>query len=494
MTAWCENKRVLVEEQAGFRAHRHCADHMLSLVEIIRMRKRKHLPTFCAFIDLRKAYDRVMRNGLWLKLAEAGVHGRMFRVLHQMYDEVWSAVLVDDVASDWFKLRIGLRQGCVLSPLLFDIFINGVANDLNVKGLGVPVDASLRLSILLFADDLVLIASTPGDLQRMLDEVSQYCSKWRSDVNLKKTEVVIFGDPRKPVPQFFLHGVALKVVKSYKYLGLDVYVSLRWTQMRSRLYAKARAKVASAFGMANCAHVLNVEFGIQLWKSIVRPILEYGCEIWGDSTWKQGEELQKLVAKRILRCPMNMADEAALGELGFWTLKARSDMLRLRYWGELINMSLERIPKCVYNASKRVFEHELRHLLFRPPPVFVGTEREQKQQQRAYLAPVVHARQTNWCFCTFELLQRYGLDQYWDSEDVGRSWHRQVFKAVQMVEEREWRARMELKPKLRTYRRLKSKLKCEQYLVRSDGEKRVYDLFKLRCGTNLLRVDTAMIV
>jgi hypothetical protein len=292
------------------------------------------------------------------------------------------------------------------------------------------------------------------------------------------------------VPQFFLHGVALKVVKSYKYLGLDVYVSLRWTQMRSRLYAKARAKVASAFGMANCAHVLNVEFGIQLWKSIVRPILEYGCEIWGDSTWKQGEELQKLVAKRILRCPMNVADEAALGELGFWTLKARSDMLRLRYWGELINMSLERIPKCVYNASKRVFEHELRHLLFRPLPVLVGTEKEQRQQQRAYMAPVVHARQTNWCFCTFELLQRYGLDQYWDSEDVGRSWHRQVFKAVQMVEEREWRARMELKPKLRTYRRLKSKLKCEQYLVRSDGEKRVYDLFKLRCGTNLLRVDT----
>jgi hypothetical protein len=409
-----------------------------------------------------------------------------------MYDSVWSAVLVDGELSVWFSLNIGLRQGCVLSPLLFDLFINGVAEQLKAKGLGVPVLGS-HLSILLFADDIVLVASSEQELQQMLDEVGLYCSRWRCDVNARKSEVVAFGHEGVCTYGFSINGQALSVVPGYKYLGLDVYASLRWGQMQSRLYAKARAKVASAFGMANCAELLNVDFGVQLWRTLIRPILEYGVEVWGDDEWKEGEALQRMVAKRILKCAESTSDEAVLGELGWWRLKARADMLRLRFWGHLVNTPLSSITKQVYEVAKWDLEHDEAGLavLRRPLPVLDGLDVEQrKRAMHRFEKPAVEQRRRNWCFGTKELLTRYGLAEYWSAAWLPSNWDAIVFKAVKEAEEREWHAMVALRPKLRTYRLLKCELKCERYLLRSDGEKSVYDLFKLRCGTNVLRIET----
>lgn len=328
----------------------------------------------------------------------------------------------------------------------------------------------------------------------MLDKVSSYCSTWRCDVNTKKTEVAVFeADPSHPQQQqqqqWTIHGQPLKVVDKYKYLGLELYLSLRWDGMHERLYAKARAKFAKAFGMANSTRLLNVEFGVQLWKALIRPVLEYGCELWADEVWEQGEQLQRMVAKRILRCEDSTTNEAVLGELGWWTLKARSDMLRLRFWGKIVNkMGLDSVTKRVYLQSRFVFEHELRPLLIHP--VFTGTEAQQRRQQQQHRRQLKHARSTNWCFGVYEMLQKYNLIDHWDSAHVGSQWSSLVFKAIRMREQQDWLVRMNEKDKLRTYRTLKSTLRCESYLAASDGEKSAYDVFKLRSGTNVLRIET----
>ena len=77
LSSWCEQKKIFEQEQAGFRKGRTTTDHVFTLAEIIRRRKNERKPTFCCFLDIRKAYDTVWRNGLWNKLAEAGVNGNM---------------------------------------------------------------------------------------------------------------------------------------------------------------------------------------------------------------------------------------------------------------------------------------------------------------------------------------------------------------------------------------------------------------------------------
>jgi hypothetical protein len=149
----------IVEEQGGFRPRRGTDNQLFVLTETIRIRTGK--VTYAGFIDVKKAYDTVWRAGLWKRLWEEGVRGKMWRVVKGMYQTVESAVLVGDESTEWFKLEAGVRQGCVMSPILFSLFINGLARELKRKGQGVNIGGR-RVQLLLYADDIVLLAETPN--------------------------------------------------------------------------------------------------------------------------------------------------------------------------------------------------------------------------------------------------------------------------------------------------------------------------------------------
>ena len=149
--------------------------------------------TYCAFIDVKKAYDRVWRDGLWKRLFDVGVNGKMWRVVKEMYREVKSCVMVDGEQTEWFDTDMGVRQGCVISPILYSVFINGFAKQLINRGVGGVRVAVDLLRILLFADDIVLFAEDAHGLQEMLDVLEKYARKWRFEVNVKKSKVMVCG-------------------------------------------------------------------------------------------------------------------------------------------------------------------------------------------------------------------------------------------------------------------------------------------------------------
>src|SRR5690349_13488018 len=113
LTELCAEKGLLVEEQGGFRAGRSTVDQIFSLHEIVSSRKERKLATFLAFLDARRAYDRVWRDGLLLKLLEAGVDGQMFSLLRSMLASSPRQVVVDGESSDPFETTVGLPQGAV---------------------------------------------------------------------------------------------------------------------------------------------------------------------------------------------------------------------------------------------------------------------------------------------------------------------------------------------------------------------------------------------
>src|SRR3569623_1347377 len=174
---WCEERNVLEDEQAGFRMGRSTVDQTFVLSELIRARRKKGLKTYCAFLDIKKAYDKIWRDGLWKRLIEFGITGKMWRVLHNLYMVVESCVLVGADRTEWFPLEAGLRQGCILSPILFAVFIDGLARVVKTANTKQTL-ADLKVSILLFADDLVLIAHNRKELQKLLDFVFEYSQEW----------------------------------------------------------------------------------------------------------------------------------------------------------------------------------------------------------------------------------------------------------------------------------------------------------------------------
>jgi hypothetical protein len=207
----------LVDEQAGFRKGRSCMDQIFILKETLASRIDKK--TYTCFIDIRKAYDRVWRDGLWKALWDQGVNGKMWRVLRSYYAKVQSCAIVNGELTEWFDLHVGVRQGCVLSPILFDIFMDGMAREIKVCGLGVDVDGGERLACLLYADDLVLIAETKEDLQKQLDAVHEFCRKWRVELNQGKTKVVVFGSRGLQGVKLRCGEMEVEEAEEYKYLA-----------------------------------------------------------------------------------------------------------------------------------------------------------------------------------------------------------------------------------------------------------------------------------
>ena len=126
---YCERVGILPEEQSGFRPNRSTTDTMFVIRRLQELARKKRIPSYVFFIDLTKAYDSVDRTLLWTELARLGVSQKIISVIRQFHDGMRACVRLDDrVCSRWFAVEQGLRQGCVLAPLLFNIFFAAVIN------------------------------------------------------------------------------------------------------------------------------------------------------------------------------------------------------------------------------------------------------------------------------------------------------------------------------------------------------------------------------
>ena len=128
---------------------------------------------------------------LWGKLIKLGISGRMLEALKSLYNEVKCAVRINGQISDWFDVKIGLKQGCILSPLLFNIFINDLAQTVNNLECGASYGEG-DVSILLYADDIVLLSDNEAKLQRMLCCLNDYCLSWGLTINFEKSKIMHF--------------------------------------------------------------------------------------------------------------------------------------------------------------------------------------------------------------------------------------------------------------------------------------------------------------
>jgi len=483
VTRWAENSGVLAEEQAGFRKGRSTTDQLLILTEIIK--NRRPAETYCCFLDVQKAYDRVWRDGLWEKLHGYGIKGKMWRVLRSVYEAVESSVIVNDQRTRFFKVDVGLRQGCLMSPILFALYVNGLAEEIKNANVGarIIVSKSDRCGILMFADDIVLIAEDREALKMLMEISFQYSRKWRFSFNYDKCSVVIYNNERKLAPTYgscvdkctcgyhwLLGNKLIKQEYVYKYLGMELDTQLTQGEFRKRIHDKARVNVKRVWAMGMRHGSLSVLAGINLYKALVRSILEYGAEVWKDIKWEEGERIQREMGRRILRCHGKTTNEAVLGELGWWKLRARRDFLKLKYWIKICLMEDTRLVRKVYLLSR---------------------ERYLKRRTK------------NWCSDVHKLVLRYGLQPIWQDEaliknpvglnpnhSVLKYWEGVLLAKVHQKEEEDWKKGCSRKEKLRTYRTFKTKLVLENYLLSEKEKQGRYLLTKLRVGTNKLRIET----
>ena len=163
------DNEILVDEQNGFRATRSCIDHIYTLVTVLRNRKSLGKSTFLSFIDFKKAFDSVDRTLLLYKLSKIGIVGSIYNAISSLYKDPKSRVILNDISTDWFNCPVGVKQGDTMSPTLFAIYINDLAEELKQSEIGIDIDSGLIMNVLLYADDIVLLAQNENDLQSLLN-------------------------------------------------------------------------------------------------------------------------------------------------------------------------------------------------------------------------------------------------------------------------------------------------------------------------------------
>ena len=232
LSEYCERVGILPEEQSGFRPNRSTTDMMFvirRLQELARKKRiPKRIPLYVCFIDLTKASDSVARTLLWTVLASFGMPQNMISVIRQFHNGMRACVRLDDrVCSRWFTVEQGLRQGCVLAPLLFNIFFSAVINVASTRfkadegimdalvhlrkksgaGAGGRGEATAGESVLatplwgmLYADDAGVVSRSPEQLRKMMEVIVVVCAALGLIVSEAKTETLCLRAKGMPEP------------------------------------------------------------------------------------------------------------------------------------------------------------------------------------------------------------------------------------------------------------------------------------------------------
>ena len=369
-----ELEKKLHEAQCGFRAGKGTTDAMFVLRCMTSSALHKNTPLHLAFIDLTKAFDSVNRVALFKVLRLYGVHPKLVTLMEDLHSGTDALIKLADKRSNDVHVQSGVRQGCVLAPSIFNVFMDFVVR----KTLGsLPPDCEARwiwrssslgaemssevvitdmsLPLLMYADDLTLMSNSPDGLKEMLLTMDAMAIKYGLRINASKTKVMTVGkdlsnDGVHPLEGICLSGGPVQVVSEFKYLGgilrsdgsMDAEISAR---QKKALHAFKQME-----GVWRNPH-LAIDHKMLVYKTFIIPHFLYGAETW-NSTLKQEKALER-VHSSCLRTILGVTklDRHSIQHVRkackIKSLEAMITAARLRWLGHVSRMDDGRYPKAV---------------------------------------------------------------------------------------------------------------------------------------------------
>ena len=324
ISKWATENFIFTEAQFGFRPSYSTTDTCFTLYLLINRIKKK-TKLYCAFIDFSTAFDSINRVMLFNKLMECGISSKMLNMIIALYNNVTSCVKLKNSITDEFPCEVGLRQGDCLSPILFSLYINDLPGKLSRTKHMTDID------ILLYADDLAMLANSREELQDKLNLLHLYCKDRNLHVNINKSKIMVFNAIKDTRP-FMYNDSKLDEVDSFKYLGMTINrrANLQYSQKIS-IQQALKAKASLECYLNNHKH-MPVKDVFDLFDTLVKPIILFNSEIWGININKELEQFHLSFMKRILGVKKSTNNCLIYAETGRYPLYICIYIRIVKYW------------------------------------------------------------------------------------------------------------------------------------------------------------------
>ena len=180
--------------QAGFRKSRGTRDQISIICWIIKKAREFQENIYFCFIDYTKPFDCVDHNKLWKILQEMGIPDHQTCLLRNLYAGQEATVRTGHGATDWFQIRKGVCQGCILSPYLFNLYAEYITWNAGLDEAQARIKFAGRIiNNLRYADDTTLMAESEEELKSLLMKVKEDSKIVGLKLNIQKTKITAFG-------------------------------------------------------------------------------------------------------------------------------------------------------------------------------------------------------------------------------------------------------------------------------------------------------------
>ena len=297
ITSFWETKNFLTEHQGGFRKGYSTVSTIADLTDDLFHDMNRGNTTLAAFVDLRKAFDTVNTKILLAKLEHAGIRGRVLEWCRNYLSDRLQCTYANGVKSTLLPVTCGVPQGSVLGPLFCLVYMNDIKN------------AVTNCGVKLYADDTVLYQAGLNHeeaqlkLQESVNSFKQWCHINALTINAPKTKVMVFASRAKVKKcrnvTVEIGGTRLKVVPSFKYLGLTLDSTLNFTQHIASVIRLITYKMTL---LAKLKKYLNTEVATLIYKSMILPYFDYADVIYWKANERDLGKLQTLQNKCLRIC------------------------------------------------------------------------------------------------------------------------------------------------------------------------------------------------
>ena len=331
----------LRKEQAGFRKNRGTSEQIFILRNIVEQSLEWNSSLYLVFVDYEKAFDSISRETLWEIMKAYGIPDKFIVMVKAFYRNSRMSVQHGSKKSEWFEVKSGVKQGCVMSGFLFLLIVDWIMRRTLSEGKsGIRWRLLDSLEDLEYADDIVLLAETWKHAQEKLNKLNMYGLQTGLRINTNKTESMRINAKR--VTPFTVNEKDIKDTNIFTYLGATITTSGGASEDMKIRIGKARNAYHRLKKMWNSGQYRR-KTKMKIFQSNVISVLLYGCE-----TWKMTETDEQCLDTFVHKClrrilkifwPTKMSNEGVRRIAGLEKVSTQIRKRRWKYIGHVLRKS-----------------------------------------------------------------------------------------------------------------------------------------------------------